>query len=190
MIAVKINLLPWRSQQRLARMQRFKNYLAVSILIGAGFAAAAGWYMDSQIEAQSARNNLITQGINQLSGVQKELDDAKEVVRLLTARIESMRALSSQRNDIVMLFTEISTAIPDQIFLSKLDIEGKEIKFVGMSETDNAITSFSERLKISDGISEPVMYERSDVKIGNTSLRRFIMTASRLSLESNSKNAK
>lgn len=190
MIAVKINLLPWRSQQRIAKMQRFKNYLAASIFVGLGLAAAAGWFMDNQIGKQSERNDQINQGIGKLSGAQKQLDEAKEVVRLLAAQIESMRSLTSQRNDIVKLFTEISTSIPDSIFLSKLEIDGKEIKFVGMSETDPAITSFSERLKATAGISEPVMNERSDVKVGNTSLRRFTMTASRLSSESDAKKAK
>ncbi len=107
----KINLLPWRQAYREEKKREF-----LGVFFGVGLIAAFGAYLwvssvQTAIENQNARNQMLTQEIAKLDAQVKEISEIKKVRDDLLARIKVITDLEGTRPVIVRYFDELARKI-------------------------------------------------------------------------------
>ena len=146
----KINLLPWREAYRQEKKREF-----LGVIVGVGLAAVFGAYVwvssvESAIENQNARNQLLKQEISKLDAQVKEISEIKKVRDDLLARIKVITDLEGTRPVIVRYFDELARAIPDGVWITSAQRVGKVVTIEGVAESYNRIASFLRNLESSD----------------------------------------
>lgn len=146
----KINLLPWREAYRQEKKREF-----LGIIAGIGLAAVFGAYVwvssvQTAIENQNTRNQLLNQEIAKLDAQVKEISEIKKVRDDLLARIKVITDLEGTRPVIVRYFDELARAIPDGVWISSAERKGNVVTIVGVAESYNRIASFLRNLEASD----------------------------------------
>ncbi len=151
----KINLLPWRQVYREEKKREF-----LGIIAGVGLVAAFAAYLwvssvQSAIENQNARNQLLNQEIKKLDAQVKEISEIKKVRDDLLARIKVITDLEGTRPVIVRYFDELARAIPDGVWVNSVERKGNVITIAGVAESYNRVASFMRNLESSDWYASP-----------------------------------
>lgn len=146
----KINLLPWRQAYREEKKREF-----IGIVIAVIVVALLGAYLwvssvQSAIENQNARNQLLKTEIAKLDEQVKEISEIKKVRDDLLARIKVITDLEGTRPVIVRYFDEMVRAIPDGVWLTKVERKDKLVTIEGVAESYNRIANFLRNLEASD----------------------------------------
>lgn len=146
----KINLLPWRQVYREEKKREFIGIIVAVVvvaLLGAYFWVSS---VQSAIEHQNARNQLLKREIAKLDAQVKEISEIKKVRDDLLARIKVITDLEGTRPVIVRYFDEMARAIPDGVWLTKIERKDKIVTIEGVAESYNRIASFLRNLEASD----------------------------------------
>ena len=151
----KINLLPWRQAYREEKKREF-----LGVIFGVGLVAAFCAYLwvssvQSAIENQNARNQLLNQEIAKLDAQVKEISEIKKIRDDLLARIKVITDLEGTRPIIVRYFDELARAIPDGVWVSSVDRKGNILTIEGTAESYNRVASFMRNLESSDWYASP-----------------------------------
>src|SRR5688572_32196130 len=103
----RINLLPWRAEQRKERKLAFTVSLGAAT--GAAAIAAFGTYLlfGSLISGQEKRNETLRAEIKELDKQIEEINNLENAKQKFIARMEIIEKLQRSRPEIVHLFDEI-----------------------------------------------------------------------------------
>ena len=146
----RINLLPWREAYRQEKKKEFLGIL-VGVLILAGLVAYL-WVssIQSSISDQEARNRLLKTEISALEAAVAEIRELREKREELLARMRVIQDLEGKRPVIVRYFDEMVRAVPDGVYLNRLERQGEVILLEGIAESNNRVSSFMRNLDESD----------------------------------------
>ena len=104
----RINLLPWRDQQRKERKLAFFVALGGAAL-GALVAAFAGYLMfKSMIGSQEQRNDRLRAEIKTVDRQIEEINDLETQKQRFIARMQVIEKLQRSRSEVVHLFDEVA----------------------------------------------------------------------------------
>ncbi len=163
----RINLLPWREEQRKERK------LAFTVALMGGTAAAvvaafAGYLMfGSMIAAQEARNELLRGEIKQLDKQIEEINNLESAKQKFIARMEIIERLQRSRPEIVHLFDTIVRTMPDGVYLTNVKQTTKRLKFDGVAQSSTRVSTFMRNIDGSEWLRNPEL-EVVETKRGNT----------------------
>jgi len=151
----KINLLPWRDQYREERKRQF-----LTVLAGVGVLAAMASYLwvssvEAGIERQKNRNQILKTEIAGLNKKVEEIRELKKRRKQLLSRMKVIQDLQGTRPIIVRYFDELVRAIPDGVYLTKLERKDKLILLEGVAESNNRVSSLMRNLDQSDWFASP-----------------------------------
>lgn len=146
----KINLLPWRQAYREEKKREFIGIIVAIVMMALLGAYAWVASVQSAIENQNARNQLLQQEIAKLDAQVKEISEIKKVRDDLLARIKVITDLEGTRPVIVRYFDEMVRAIPDGVWLTSIDRKGDLVTIEGVAESYNRIASFLRNLEASE----------------------------------------
>lgn len=146
----KINLLPWRQAYREEKKREFIGIIVAVVMMALLGAYAWVASVQSAIENQNARNQLLKQEIAKLDAQVKEISEIRKVRDDLLARIKVITDLEGTRPVIVRYFDEMVRAIPDGVWLTSIDRKGDLVTIEGVAESYNRIASFLRNLEASE----------------------------------------
>src|SRR5260370_16443522 len=131
----RINLLPWREQERKVRRREFMvaagaAVFASVILIVVGKLVYASW-----TEAQIEKNNVLKKEIVKLDAQIADIQDLETRKQRLVARMEIIERLQRKRPEIVHLFDELVKIVPEGVYLTQLKENGTKLEIHGMPHT-------------------------------------------------------
>jgi len=151
----KINLLPWREAYRAEKKKEFVTLLGMVLLFGA--VVAFGWdrVVNSQIDSQLSRNQLLKTEIAQLDKQVKEIDELTKRRQSLLDRIKVIQEVQGNRPEIVKLYDEFVRAVPDGVYFTEMDREGESISLVGFAKSNSRVSVLMRRLDASYKFTEP-----------------------------------
>ena len=137
-----INLLPWRENLRKQKANEF--YALAGMLLLATAIAMYGWHwtVNDQINHQSKRNNFIKEEISLVENKIREIKDLEKTRSQLLARMDVIQQLQSSRPEIVHLFDELVTTLPDGIVLTSIKQSGKKISVNGKAQSNARVSSY------------------------------------------------
>ncbi|MBK1717413.1 PilN domain-containing protein [Thiocystis violacea] len=177
----RINLLPWREAARQQRKQDFLVAGGIALGVALAFAVLTHFYFEDRISGQQARNRYIQTEIAGLDRKIKEIQELEKTKADLLARMEIIQRLQKSRPEIVRLFDELVTAIPEGVYLTKLEQTGKSIVLEGRAQSNARVSAFMGRIEGSKAIGKPrlMLIENKD-KTG-TGLSHFRLSFDQVS---------
>jgi type IV pilus assembly protein PilN len=151
----RINLLPWREQQRTERKKAFGVGM-VAALVGAAAVAGAGYLvMGAMIDSQDTRNNLLRSEIKVLDRQNEEINSLEARKQQFIARMEIIEKLQRSRPEIVHVFDTFVKTIPDGTYLTSLKQTEQKFEIKGVAQSSTRVSSFMRALSASEWLTEP-----------------------------------
>ncbi len=174
----KINLLPWRESLRQTQKQHYAfSLVGVSMAVFIVF-WIAGQIVDQQIRNQNSRNNYLNQQIEvldrQIAQI-KEINSAKDEITLRMALIEQLQV---SRNLTPIIFDELAKLVPAGVSFSSMSRTDNQVKIVGVSESNNRLSSFMRAVESSSVFVDPVLSSIVSDKSGAMAVSDFELTFS------------
>jgi type IV pilus assembly protein PilN len=174
----KINLLPWRESLRQTQKQHYAfSLVGVSMAVFIVF-WIAGQIVDQQIRNQNSRNNYLNQQIEvldrQIAQI-KEINSAKDEITLRMSLIEQLQV---SRNLTPIIFDELAKLVPAGVSFSSMSRTDNQVKIVGVSESNNRLSSFMRAVESSSVFVDPVLSSIVSDKSGAMAVSDFELTFS------------
>ena len=150
-----INLLPWREAQRRER-NRATGLLCLAMIAGACLIVLSGkMIMDARIDHQKARNTFIDKEIKALSKVIKEIEGLKDRRDDLVARMQVIQGLQSNRSQIVHVFDDLVTKLPEGVYFDTVSKTGRNFQIGGKAQSNNRVSTLMRSLDSSNWFDNP-----------------------------------
>ncbi len=176
----RINLLPWRDQQRKERKLAFLVALGAAALAAALMTLGVNLFYNSLINAQEARNERLQAEIRELDKQIEKINTLEQQKQNFIARMQIIEKLQRSRPEIVHLFDEIVRTIPDGTYLTALEQNGNRLKIQGVAQSSTRVSSFMRNIDASQWLRNPEL-EVIETKPGQTLGANFTLFASQVS---------
>src|SRR4051812_10120081 len=167
----RINLLPWRDEERKERKVKFLVALG-GAAIGAALTAFIGYLlMDSMVSAQDVRNQRLTEEIAELDKQIEKINGLESDKARFIARMEVIEKLQRSRPEIVHIFDEIAKQLPDGVYLTGITQTGTRLKFEGVAQSSTRVSAFMRNIDGSSYLKNPeleVVETKKDNVVGAT----------------------
>lgn len=150
-----INLLPWREDQRREKQRQFINIAAGAAILMVGIVVLTHIRMAGVIDEQNSRNQFMNDQIAQVDKDIKEIESLEKEKAALLARMKVIQELQSSRPEIVHIFDEIASNVPDKIFLLSASRKGREIDLVGVADSNDYVSELMRNLNNSPWLTNP-----------------------------------
>jgi type IV pilus assembly protein PilN len=151
----RINLLPWREEERRERKLKFLVALGGASIVGVVVAGALYLLMGSMVDAQNKRNDLLRAEIKQLDKQIEEINDLESAKQKFIARMEIIEKLQRSRPQIVHVFDDIVRTMPDGVYLTGVSQKDKKLKFEGVAQSSTRVSSFMRNIDSSEWLKNP-----------------------------------
>jgi type IV pilus assembly protein PilN len=173
----RINLLPWREQQRKLRRREFlvaagAAVLASVVLIGVGKLLYGSW-TDAQIE----KNNLLKSEIVKLDAQIADIQDLENRKQRLVARMEIIERLQRKRPEIVHLFDELVRTVPEGVYLTQIKENGNRLEIHGVAQSSTRVSTFMRNIDGSMWMDNPQLQVVESAQNSPTGGSSFTLTA-------------
>jgi type IV pilus assembly protein PilN len=151
----RINLLPWREQQRTEKKKAFGVGM-VAALAGAAAVAGAGFLvMGAMVDAQEGRNDRLRTEIKVLDKQIEEINSLEAQKQQFIARMQIIEKLQRSRPEIVHVFDTFVQTIPDGTYLTALTQNDQKFKIQGVAQSSTRVSSFMRSLAASEWLKDP-----------------------------------
>ena len=161
----RINLLPWREEQRRERQRQFLSSLLLTAILGVVVVFFAGFVFDQKISHQQARNELVQREIKQLEVRIKKIDELERIRARLISRKQVIERLQASRSTTVELLDKLAKTIPVGVTLTTVKHQGNDLTLVGSSQSNARVSAYLRELDGSDLFLNPQLdFVRSSAK--------------------------
>lgn len=175
----RINLLPWREQQRKDRKLAFFVALGASA-VAALLVAFAGYLMfNSMISSQERRNEKLRAEIKVVDRQIEEINDLETQKQRFISRMQVIEKLQRSRSEEVHLFDEITKTMPDGTYLTALKQNGRTLKFEGVAQSSTRVSTLMRNISASQWMKDPEL-EVVESKTGATAGDSFVLDAAQV----------
>src|ERR1700736_3866837 len=151
----RINLLPWREDERKERKVAFTVALGVAALAAGVVTFAIYLMFGSMIDSQERRNEQLRVEIKKLDKQIEEINELETSKQRFSARMDIIQKLQRSRPEIVHVFDEIVRTLPDGVYLTGVKQTDKKFKFEGIAQSSTRVSSFMRNLDGSQWLRNP-----------------------------------
>ena len=153
----RINLLPWREQERKVRRREFM-VAAGGAIFAAGVVVLGGKLLYSNwTDAQNEKNALLHKEILKLDSQIADIQDLENRKQRLVARMEIIERLQRKRPEIVHLFDEIVKTVPEGVYLTSIKQTGNSLEIHGVAQSSTRVSTFMRNIDSSVWMDNPVL---------------------------------
>ena len=136
----RINLLPYREENKQRKQQQFKILMLGAFAVGLGLAAATYLGIDSAISNQEGRNNFLQTEIDRLDRELGEIDKLQQEKEAFLAKKLKVEELQEKRYQAAYILDSLNALTPDNTYLTALEAESPtSYKISGHAISDNKI---------------------------------------------------
>jgi type IV pilus assembly protein PilN len=176
----RINLLPWREQERKVRRREFLIAAGAAVFAAVIFALGGKLVYSSWTDTQNEKNNLLKKEIVKLDAQIADIQDLENRKQRLVARMEIIEKLQSSRPKVVHLFDELVKQVPDGIYLTHIKQNGNKLEIHGVAQSSTRVSTFMRNIDGSAWLANPVLQvveAAKDSPTGGSSFTLFTDTA-------------
>jgi len=151
----RINLLPWRDQQR--RERRISFYVALGAAAGLALVVAFASYLlfGQMIDAQEARNARLHAEIRVLDKQIEEINDLEQQKQNFISRMQIIEKLQRSRPEVVHLFDQLVKVMPDGTYLTSVKQTGNALKLQGVAQSSTRVSTLMRNIADSQWLRDP-----------------------------------
>jgi len=175
----RINLLPWREQERKVRRREFLIAAGAAVFAAVIFALGGKVVYSSWTDAQNEKNNLLKKEIVKLDAQIADIQDLENRKQRLVARMEIIEKLQSSRPKVVHLFDELVKQVPEGIYLTQIKQNGNRLEIHGVAQSITRVSTFMRNIDGSAWLTNPVLQvveSAKDSPTGGSSFTLFTDT--------------
>jgi type IV pilus assembly protein PilN len=151
----RINLLPWRDEQRKERQVQFMIGLGGATLIAILLAFLGYLMFNSMIDGQQRRNDRLRAEIKGLDKQIEEINSLETSKQNFIARMEIIEKLQRSRPEIVHVFDEIVKTVPDGAYLTGIKQTEQKFRFDGIAQSSTRVSAFMRNIESSEWLMHP-----------------------------------
>lgn len=187
----KINLLNWREEFRREKKQEFIQHTALVCIVAAIIAISWVSVVNSAIDNQNSRNQLIKDELVVLDKQVKEIQELKRRREELISRMRVIQDLQGTRPIIVRYFDEFVRAVPDGVFVLSMVRKGQTITLDGVAESNSRVASLMRNIDSSLWFDESNLKSvTADPAYGEQAVRFSVVLNTVLPSDQNDNNNK
>lgn len=146
----RINLLPWREEERERKNKEFLTLVAAITLLSLLAAFAAWSYFNNELAEQQSANALIEQRNAEIDGVLTEITSLEQRREDIISRMQVIQDLQGRRPVPVHIWDDIPKAIPPALYLNNFKREGDTLTLTGLADNPNVVSSLIRNLDASE----------------------------------------
>ena len=176
----RINLLPWREAERKKRQQEFGLMVLGAVLLTGLAVFGIHMQFQSMIQAQNQRNEFLRSEIQKVEQEIREIEDLDRTKQNLLARMNVIQELQSSRPQIVHLFDEMVSMLPDGVYLTTVNQKGSNLTFEGKAQSNARVSSLMRNIDDSEWLSNPKLDVIESKEKTGTGYSHFKLTASQI----------
>lgn len=143
----RINLLPWREEQRKQRQRKFLSTLLGTVILGFVLVFLVITIFDQKISHQRMRNELVKKEIAKLEVRIKKIDQLERTRARLISRKEVIERLQASRSTTVELLDNLAKSIPVGVTLVTVRQQGPNLALVGTSQSNARVSAYLRELE-------------------------------------------
>ena len=151
----RINLLPWREEQRKERQRQFLLSLGMAVVAAVVVVLVWNTFESNRVSVQNSRNQMLQTEINAMNIKIVEIDRLEVVRNDLLERKRVIESLQSQRSSTVMMLDELVTTTPVGVTLAALRQQGNVITLTGTTQSNARISAYLQGLEGSGLFTKP-----------------------------------
>ena len=171
----RINLLPWREEERKKRQREFGVATAGAVVAGVGVVMLTMFAYSQMISAQQARNERLTTEITELEKSIEEIDGLERQKERLLARMEIIDQLQKSRPEIVHLFDELVRQLPEGIYLTGMKQTGSRVEIRGIAQSSTRVSALMRQIDGSEWLADPEVERVETTTSGNSRQSEFVL---------------
>jgi type IV pilus assembly protein PilN len=150
-----INLLPWRQALRQRRRKEFLIGIGAAIGLAALATLLAHLTVSSMIDAQNRRNELLKAEIAELDKAIEQILALEEQKARMISRMQVIDTLQASRPEVVKLFDQIVSTLPEGVYLTSVKQAGRKIEFNGVAQSSTRVSAFMRNIDASESLTSP-----------------------------------
>lgn len=143
------------------------------LLLGVLIVGVQWWVEASRLREQEEKNRLAQQEVTRLEAVLKEVADFEDKKAKLQKKVDLINALKANQRGPVRLMDEVSNALPDLLWLERMEVKGNVITLDGKALNPPAVANFLENLKRVQAFQEPKVNSITAASSGASNLYNF-----------------
>lgn len=151
----RINLLPWREEQRRERQRQFMTTLFMTAVLGVVLVVLAGSVFEQRIKHQQNRNDMIKQEIGLLEARIARIDELERTRARLISRKQVIERLQASRSTTVQLLDQMAKSIPVGVTLTSVRQQGPQLWLVGNSQSNARVSAYLRELASNELFQDP-----------------------------------
>ena len=151
----RINLLPWREEQRQERQRRFMMTLLMTAVLGVILVFLVGSIFEQRINHQQYRNTLIKQEITRLEVRIAKINELERTRSRLISRKQVIERLQASRSTTVELLDKLAKSIPVGVTLTSIRQQGPQLTLLGNSQSNARVSAYLRELEANDLFLNP-----------------------------------
>ena len=151
----RINLLPWREEQRQEQQRQFLTMLGLSVVLMVLVIAAVHLQYSRALSVQNSRNSFIKTHITEVEQQIAEIKQIETDKQRLLDRIEKIQLLQRNRPEIVHLFDDIVRVLPEGVYITTLTQKGKTLTIEGKAQSNARLSALMRKIDKSEWMTNP-----------------------------------
>ena len=171
----RINLLPWREEERRTRQREFGVASAGAVIAGVAVVMLTMLAYAQMISAQESRNERLTNEISELEKSIEEIDGLERQKERLLARMEIIDQLQKSRPEVVHLFDELVRQLPDGVYLTGMKQTGTRIEIRGVAQSSTRVSALMRQVDASDWLTDPEVERVETTDLGSSRQAEFVV---------------
>ena len=171
----RINLLPWREEERKKRQRDFGVALAGGVVAAVAVVLATMFVYSQMIDNQRSRNERLTAEIKELEKSITEIDGLERQKERLLARMEIIEQLQKSRPEVVHLFDEVARRLPEGVYLTGMKQLGRRVEVRGIAQSSTRVSALMRQIDASEWMAEPEVDRVETTQSGASRQAEFVV---------------
>jgi type IV pilus assembly protein PilN len=146
----RINLLPWREEQRRERQRHFMSTLLMTAVMGIVLVFLGMSMFDQKIKHQQFRNEVIQKEISKLETRIRKIEELERTRARLLSRKQVIERLQASRSMTVELLDNLAKTIPVGVTLTSIRQQGASLALMGTSQSNARVSAYLRELAQND----------------------------------------
>jgi type IV pilus assembly protein PilN len=176
----RINLLPWREEQRKQRLKSFGIAALGAVAVGVATVMYAHMTVSRFIDFQGQRNKYLETEIATLDKQIAEIKELEATKDRLLARMQIIEQLQRSRPEVVHLFDELVRRLPDGVYLKSVKQTGNRLSIKGVAQSSTRVSALMRNIDSSEWLTDPGLDVVETVDQGRTRSSEFTIFASQV----------
>jgi len=174
---IRINLLPVREARRAANLRKQGVLLGGALGAGIALSLFISMWMTARISHERTLVAAREAELKKLEVVQKEVKRFQDEQREIEQKLATITQIEAARTGPVRILDELSTRIPERVWLTKLTAKGGVLLLEGNSMDAEIVADFAAALEDSSMLSHVDLQETRLEEQDGLKLSAFKMTA-------------